>query len=121
MIGRWLWKHAWLFGFFFCLMASACAVAGDSGVAANLLPIHPSNRRRKNAPRLEVAGLAGRAKHRWSVDSPGRTGDRCISIQSESGSDAAWTAVVRVNATRFTGSRDGSRPRNCTGPAGATS
>jgi len=48
-----------------------------------------------------VRGWSSRAWHgeqdcRWSVESPGRTGERCISIGSAKGADAAWTTTVTV-------------------------
>ena len=39
---------------------------------------------------------AGKENARWSVETPGRTGEHCVSIASDHGSDAAWTAIVSV-------------------------
>jgi len=39
---------------------------------------------------------AGEAAARWSLETPGRTGTRCLSIASEKGADAAWTTTVAV-------------------------
>ena len=43
----------------------------------------------------------GQADARWSVGRPGRTGARCLTIRSEKGSDAAWTATVTVEPNTF--------------------
>ena len=39
---------------------------------------------------------AGKEATRWSIERPGRTGERCVSIASDHGGDAAWTAMVSV-------------------------
>lgn len=44
---------------------------------------------------------SGEANARWTVESPGRTGRRCVAIQADKGSDAAWTTTVRVRPRSF--------------------
>ncbi len=78
------------------------APAQGSGPPANLLP-NPSFEELDGA---NVPGWKKRAWHReadcrWTVESPGRTGKRCLSIRSEKGSDAAWTATVAVQPNAF--------------------
>lgn len=70
--------------------------------AGNLLP-NPSFEEKAGG---EICGWKRRAwsgeeNGRWTVDSPGRTGSRCLSISSERGTDAAWTAVVTVKPNSF--------------------
>ncbi len=53
-----------------------------------------------------VVGWKSRAWHgeancHWQVESPGRTGGSCVSIHSDQGSDAAWTAIVSVKTNTF--------------------
>ena len=77
--------------------APPASLARDSGPAANLL---------QNPSFEEKAGdgvegwmsraWAGKEATRWSVETPGRTGERCVSIASDHGGDAAWTAMVSV-------------------------
>ena len=43
----------------------------------------------------------GEAKAKWKVVSPGRTGAHCVSIESEQGTDAAWTVTVAVRPNTF--------------------
>ena len=38
----------------------------------------------------------GRDQARWTIGSPGRTGERCACIESTAGADAAWTTTVAV-------------------------
>ncbi len=77
-------------------------MAQDSGTGTNLLP-NPSFERNSAGV---VRGWKQRAWHgeangRWTVVSPGRTGERCVSIRSEAGSDAAWTGTVSVRSNSF--------------------
>ena len=82
---------------------TACpAKAKDSRFAVNLLP-NPSFEEKAGD---EVDGWKSRAWRgkeyaRWSVESPGRTGKRCLSIGSEKGADAAWTTMVTVKRNTF--------------------
>lgn len=69
--------------------------------AGNLLP-NPS------FERVDGEGVHGWGSHawkgaeeiRWDVESPGRTGERCLSIVSVKGADAAWTTKVAVEPGR---------------------
>ena len=75
--------------------------AGDSGLA-NLLP-NPSF---EEEAAVGVRGWKKRGWHgeehcRWTLESPGRTGKRCVSIHSENGSDAAWTTTVAVKPNTY--------------------
>ncbi len=76
--------------------------AQEPGVAANLLP-NPSF---EETTHDGVRGWKPRAWHgegndRWSIETPGRSGKQCLSIHSEKGTDAAWTATVTVRADTF--------------------
>lgn len=44
---------------------------------------------------------SGATNARWTVETPGRTGKRCVSISSQPGTDAAWTAKVAVKTNSF--------------------
>ena len=44
---------------------------------------------------------SGQENGRWSVESPGRSGQQCLAIRSEKGSDAAWTATVNALPNTF--------------------
>ncbi len=76
--------------------------AQDSQPTANLLP-NPSFEQQ------EVDGVcdwrsrawSGKENGRWSVESPGKTGKRCLSIVSEQGTDAAWTTTVTATPSTF--------------------
>ena len=78
------------------------APAQDSGPAANLLP-NPSFEEKAGDGVQGWKSRAWRGKEnvRWSVESPGRTGKRCVSIGSEKGADAAWTTTVPVKPNTF--------------------
>ncbi|MCY2952541.1 MAG: hypothetical protein NTU53_11270 [Planctomycetota bacterium] len=43
---------------------------------------------------------SGSDNARWAVDSRGRTGKQCASIQWDKGSDAAWTATVNRHPSK---------------------
>jgi alpha-L-arabinofuranosidase len=43
----------------------------------------------------------GQEDGRWSMESPGRSGAQCVSIRSEKGTDAAWTATVAAEPHAF--------------------
>jgi len=78
------------------------STAQESGASANLIP----NALFEANPSGGVRGWKARA---WqgerdgscTVESPGRKGPRCLSIRSEKGTDAAWTATVAVNSNSF--------------------
>jgi alpha-N-arabinofuranosidase len=98
----------------FTIFSSACAFAAfsvalasstfaqDSELAANLLPNSSFEEKTDDG----VRGWCSRAWHgepacQWSIESPGRTGGQCVSIQSDQGSDAAWTATVPVQPNTY--------------------
>jgi len=56
---------------------------------------------------------------RWAVESPGRTGKQCLSIRSDKGTDAAWTATVSVKPDTIYRLSGWIRTRNVRGAAGA--
>ena len=83
-------------------MLGPSVVIQASGSTANLLP---------NSS-FEIGALdhaqgwtrrawSGQAEAHWSIESPGRTGNRSATIRSEQGSDAAWTATVTVRPETF--------------------
>ena len=97
--------------------APPASLARDSGPAANLLQ-NPSFEKKagEGVEGWMSRAWAGKEATRWSVETPGRTGERCVSIASDHGGDAAWTAMVSVQPAPGTGSRDGSRPGRSAGP-----
>ncbi len=78
------------------------AFAQDTPSSANLLP-NPSFEEGLEAG----AGIwitrawSGKENGRWSVEAPGRTGTRCVTIASPQGTDAAWTTTVTVHPDTF--------------------
>jgi len=85
------------------LLAVTFPVCAEETPPANLLP-NPSFEEVAEAD--GVAGWMTRAWHgeaegKWSVVSPGRTSARCVSIESEQGTDAAWTVTVAVRPNTF--------------------
>jgi len=77
--------------------APPASPAGDCRPATNLLQ-NPSFEE-KSGDGVEgwtSRAWAGKEPTRWSVETPGRTGERCVSIGSDRGGDAAWTAMVSV-------------------------
>ena len=92
-VGPWLEKSAGL---------DRHSAGDDAGMAGNLLH-NPSF---EDAAAEGVRGWKQRAWHgeaysRWTIESPGRTGKRCLSISSEEGTDAAWTTTVTVQFEHF--------------------
>jgi len=83
-------------------VASWPAVARDSEPTANLLP-NPSFEEHgaDGAVGWRSRAWQGEEDARWSVESPGRTGNRCLCIRSEKGTDAAWTATVTAKPNTF--------------------
>ncbi len=78
------------------------AAEGPAPASGNLLP----------NPSFEAAGPAGPVGWQgrsWAggadgirtVETPGRTGARCVSIRSSQGADVAWTATVPVKSNAF--------------------
>jgi alpha-N-arabinofuranosidase len=71
-----------------------------------------------------VRGWRSRAWHgkenaSWSVETPGRTGKRCLAIRSGEGADAAWTATVTVRPGTFYRLSGWIRTRDVRGAVGA--
>ncbi len=102
------------------LLAAALQPTPDSAVRANLLP-NPSF---EEATAAGVRGWKSRAWQgdtaaRWTVESPGRTGTRCVSIRSDQGSDAAWTATVAVRSNTFHSLSGWIKTANVRGAVGA--
>jgi alpha-N-arabinofuranosidase len=96
------------------------ARAQDSEVAANLLPNSSFEERTSGG----VRGWQSRAWHgeengRWSVETPGRSGPQCLSIGSEKGTDAAWTATVTAEPNTFYRLSGWIRTRDLRGAVGA--
>lgn len=86
-----------LFSVTLSVSGSRPALAQELGTAANLLP-NPSF---EESTPAGVRGWKSRAWHgaeqaHWNVASPGRSGQQCLAIRSEKGSDAAWTTTVTV-------------------------
>ncbi|MGA2501858.1 MAG: hypothetical protein ABSH20_29300, partial [Tepidisphaeraceae bacterium] len=76
-------------------LAAMCpAFAQDSMPSVNLLP-KPSFEEKAgdSVPGWKSRAWGGKENARWSVESPGRTGERCVSIGSDKGADAAWTTT----------------------------
>ncbi len=75
--------------------------AQNARVTSNLLP----NPLFEESSQGGVRGWKSRAwsggQNDWTVKSPGRTGQRCLAIKSEQGSDAAWTTTVTVPSNAF--------------------
>ncbi len=86
-----------------CVSAWPRGVAGGAERAVNLLP-NPSfeNKTRDGVARWGSQAWSGKDGALWTIESAGRTGKRCVSIQSAKGSDAAWTTMVTVQPnTRY--------------------
>ena len=77
--------------------ASSAGIGDPTGPAANLLQ-NPSFEEQAGDG-LEAwtsRAWAGKDATQWSVVAPGRSGERCVSIASDRGGDAAWTAIASV-------------------------
>ena len=85
------------------LISLLCATVAPQGpprakaLAENLLP-NPSFEEvaAEGARGWSSRAWDGRGDTRWTIESPGRTGERCVSIGSAKGADAAWTTTVTV-------------------------
>ena len=100
--------------------ARPAALAKDYGPAANLLQ-NPSFQK-KAGDGVEgwmSRAWAGKEATRWSVAAPGRTGERCVSIASDRGGDAAWTAIVSVQPGAWYRLSGWIKTREVRGAAGA--
>ncbi len=82
------------------LLAAGLASAAAPSLAAPPRVLLPSPSfeaaRAGAAPGWVTRAWAGGDRCTWTVESPGRTGRRCVSIRSDAGADAAWTATVPV-------------------------
>ena len=80
-----------------CCAAGAQAPQTDAALIANLMP-NPSfeEQEAEGARGWHARSWNGRDDANWTVDAPGRTGERCARIASTDGADAAWTATVTV-------------------------
>lgn len=102
MMHRAVTRVVWWLGCLLAVAAWRCSLAQDAEVGTNLLP----NCSFEETTPDGVRGWKSRAWHgeangRWSVASPGRSGERCLSIGSEKGTDAAWTATVTAAPNTF--------------------
>lgn len=103
-----------------CLAAPVLAAAESTPPADNLLP----NGSFETGQAQSVQGWDQRAwgggeQARWTVESPGRTGRRCLSIQSVKGADAAWWTTVAVKPNTFYRLSGWVRTRDVRGAVGA--
>jgi len=110
----------WLLGCLLLVVEIQPLLAEDPGLDANLLP-NPSFE--KTAPggvsswRTRV--WQGEKSGCWSVESSGRSGSRCLSIESEKGTDAAWTTTVAVKPNAFYRLSGWIKTKNVRGAVGA--
>jgi alpha-N-arabinofuranosidase len=85
-----------LLGLTIFALGSRLAVAEDESVApANRLPGLADTQAWK------ARAWAGKENVRWQKDDAGKSGTPCLSIRSEKGGDAAWTATVVVQPNRY--------------------
>jgi alpha-N-arabinofuranosidase len=86
-----------LCGVLTCLAFTLQAAEQNNTTAINLLP-NPSFEETTPAGANDWTTQAwnGGENAKWTAESTGRSGGKCVSIRSENGSDAAWTAVVKV-------------------------
>lgn len=92
----------------------------DSRSPSNLLP-NPSFEETATGgvPGWRSRAWNGEASAAWRVESPGRSGGRCLSIGSEKGADAAWTATVAVEPDTYYRLSGWIRTQEVRGAAGA--
>ena len=90
------------------------------GHAATLLP-NPSFEEKEGdgVKGWKPYAWAGNENARWSVASPGRTGERCVSISSANGADTAWTTTVTVKPNTFYRLSGWIKTKDVSGAAGA--
>ncbi|MCX6873934.1 MAG: carbohydrate binding domain-containing protein [Verrucomicrobia bacterium] len=100
--------------------ASSASPAKAAGSAANLLP-NPSFEEQEGdgVKGWKSRDWAGHEDTRWIVESPGRTGERCLSINSATGADAAWTTTVTVKPNTCYRLSGWIRTKDVRGAAGA--
>jgi len=84
------------------LALSTLSAAPPENRPTNLLP-DPSFEEASlgKAPGWRSRAWHGEKEVSWEVASPGRQGDRCLTIRSDLGGDAAWTATVTVEPHAF--------------------
>jgi alpha-L-arabinofuranosidase len=101
-------------------LMSVVALTVNAQGAANLLP-NPSfeEQEGEGVKGWKSRAWAGHEATRWSVESPGRSGGRCVSIGSAKGGDAAWTATVSVKPNRCYRLAGWIRTREIRGAVGA--
>ena len=88
--------------------------------AANLLPNSSFEQGGTGGvPGWKSRAWSGEDAARWTVDAPGRSGRQCLSIGSEQGTDAAWTATVTVQPNTFYRLSGWLKTRNIRGAVGA--
>lgn len=81
---------------------SRTTVAQDPGATANLLPNPSFEEKDADGVRAwKSRAWQGEEDGHWEVASPGRTGNQCLSIQSDQGTDAAWSTTVPVEPNSF--------------------
>jgi len=74
----------------------------DSGRTDNLLPNSSFEEGQGDGVRgWRSQAWQGEEDGHWDVVSPGRTGKQCLSINSERGTDAAWSTTVTVEPVSF--------------------
>ncbi len=79
------------------VLSSTATASEDKTPAKTLLPNGSfETRTATGVEGWSSRAWAGEKNARWAVEAPGRTGKRCVSIRSEKGADAAWTATVDV-------------------------
>ncbi len=85
------------------LSASQAAMAKNVQKTANLLP-NPSFEKTsgKSVGGWRRQAWSGKDRAVWKVEPSGKTGEQCVSIRSDKGSDAAWIAMVSLEPnTRY--------------------
>jgi alpha-N-arabinofuranosidase len=93
------------------------ATAANSG---NLLPNASfEERAADDVSGWQSRAWAGQADAKWGVDAPGRTGTHCLTIRSEKGADAAWTATVTVTSNTWYRLSGWIKTKDLKGAAGA--
>jgi alpha-L-arabinofuranosidase len=100
--------------------SASAATAGDARPGINLLP--PLSVQASAAGRGQTwqsRAWCARENARWSDHALGRAGKPCLSISSEPGADAAWTATVAVRPNAFYKLSGWIKTKNVRGATGA--
>jgi len=96
------------------------SLARDAGPALNLLPNPSFEEKEGDGVRgWKTHAWAGADNTRWSVESPGRTGELCVTMTSAKGADAAWTTTVIVKPDTFYRLSGWIKTKDVRGAAGA--